>query len=304
MSEEIPFTSRGKKASICLIGSGQWGSKVESILKLHNYYDLKGVITSKTSEEQKKEIISQSEFVYIATPQIVQYEYLMYSILENKKIICETPFLSNHQQRMSVKNTLYQNGDMDFVYANYPYVFDSFYLSVIARVAKKGEVKYLSISCKGPKYRDNASDNMSKKYYMNQAIALAFKASEAKGIFIDKISFTESGCVFSFNDDFVIHALCGVSDVNEATIIARGNSYADDLRFTYDEFDQVVPMLNFFMNYHKVKDAVGGSISLANPSSFIDEALRVEAFSDLYSSLKGKKHEINMRDYMLSSTNN
>ncbi len=292
-------SARGKKVTICIVGTGEWGSKIEKIFLLHNYFDVRGTINSKTSQDDKERIINESEFVYIAVPQDIQFEYLMLAIKENKKIICESPFLNSIDNRRMIKKTLARVSNVSFLYVNYPYIFDPLYMSLAADLAAQDKVNFMDIVCSGPKYKDN--ENLAKKLYSNQSLAVAFKSAELRGAFLSEIKFHDKHGEINFDDKLKVRFGYGYSEDNRINIIVRGPKYAKDMNFTYDEFDQVVPMLNFFMSHNKNPERSALSMQSAG-RVFVDEANKVEMISDLFVGLNGAEHVLDAKRYLLTAT--
>lgn len=291
--------ARGKKVSICIVGTGEWGSKIEAIFQLHGYFNVVGTINSKTAQDEKERIIKESEFVYLAVPSDVQYEYLMLAIRENKKIICESPFLNTIDMRRMVRQTLARVSNTNFLYVNYPYLFDPLYMSISGDLAIKDRINYLDITCSGPKYQDNP--DLAKKLYSNQALAVAFKSAEFKGMFFSSIDFKEKFGEIKFNGNLFIRFAYGYSEENRIQILARGSQYSQDRNFTYDEFDQVVPMLNFFMMYNKNPEK-STLMNQNGAKTFVDEAIKIEMISDLFVGLKGAEYTLDASKYLLDAT--
>jgi hypothetical protein len=300
MSLEGAQSVRGKRMSTCLVGNGAWGSKIKALLELHNFFDFKGVIDTKTSLEDKKAIIESADFVYIAIPSDAQYEYLMLSIAAGKKIVCESPFLNSVDYRRMVRKTIARYNHIDFLYVNYPYLFDTLFLTLSSAFASKGKVNYINVKCSGPKHYQEDLD-LQKKLYANQALAVIFRAAQFKGEAFSNIVFKEQSGIVQFGEDFTAEFSYGYSETNQLQIIVRGPAYAEERNFTYDEFDQVIPMLNYFMNYHKSPER-SAIMTGSGSRTFIDEAIMVEQISDFFVGLKGNEHSLSMEEYMMASS--
>jgi len=289
-------TEKRKIINFSLVGNGYWGSKILELTKLIKKFNLVGVIDSKTEASDKERILSESDLIYIATSSSNQQEYLDYCIAKNKDIICESPFLASKQQRDTIYKTLIENSYQNFFYVNYPYIMDVLF-SVPARMAIQNEFSFMSVKCSGPKHKNDKMK--AKKMYSCQALNIITQLMSTKTYKFDKfimhnddygeLFYRNSTCVFSW----------GYSEEPTLEISIKGKDFSIEKKFTYDEYDQIMPLLNMYLTVDRN--------SLDDPSmprsitiNALQHAIAAEYFSDLFVALNGRKTESTLENLIFS----
>lgn len=230
-----------KKIKICIIGTGNWGTKVINAISLIERYEIVGTINSRTEPELKEQILNNADMLYIALQPEHQLEYVEYGVKNDKHIICETPFLNSQEERRMIYNQIIEKQSNKTFHVNFPYIQDLDFIRY-AREAMSSNCKFVSIKASGP---DNLNDPLKlKKLYSNQSINVIhflhfimgkekFENFNVKDNYSGFVSATN--CLYEFSWE--------VSDKPKLHIEFKDAENSTEKTIIYDQYDQIVPLL-------------------------------------------------------------
>lgn len=286
-----------KNTNFCVIGNGNWGSKVLNIAKSISRFSVLGSINSSTSDEEKKALLSEADLVYIATPPEAQKDYIDFCLASEKDVICETPFLCTKNQREAVYKELYtRENNKNIFYVNYPYISDSLFIGAI-RIAAENNFSFFSVKCSGPQYLNNPI--RAKKVYSNQAINIIIQLMAMKTYKFDKIIMHNNDFGEFFYKDSICVFAWGHSNIPIIEINIKGKDFSFERKFTYDELDQIYPLLVVYLTSVRNME-----ITPTTPKSMsvntLQHSLSAEHLSDLFVALDGKRYETSFENLIFS----
>jgi hypothetical protein len=286
-----------KNTNVCIVGNGDWGRRVSNVAKSISRFSVLPHINSSTDDNEKHELLSKADLVYIATPPEAQKNYIDFCLSANKDVICETPFLCTKTQRESVYKELYtRDNSKNIFYVNYPYISDSLFIGAI-KIAAENNFSFFSVKCSGPKYAGNPM--RAKKVYSNQAINIIIQLMAMKTYKFDKIIMHNNDFGELFYKDSICVFAWGHSEIPMIEINIKGKDFSFERKFTYDELDQIYPLLVVYLTSVRSME-----ITPTTPRSMsintLQHSLSAEHLSDLFVALDGKKYQSTFENLIFS----
>ncbi|WP_042222791.1 Gfo/Idh/MocA family protein [Oceanobacillus manasiensis] len=238
----------------------------------------------------------ESEFIYIASPNLMHYEHMIMCIENEKHVFCEKPMVLNESQWKHVQETAKKKGV--FVFEGFRHLFSPNYMKLKDHLPQLGQVRsvmlqYVQYSSKYDAFKDGKEPNVFSKEFAGGALMDlgVYPLSMALDLFgePEDINYSPvllsngvdgSGTLVLTYNDFIVTILC--SKVAQGTIPSEIHGEDGALRM-----DHVAPIEQLSFYDRKTKETT----ELAEKQEQLDMIYEAQAFVKMVKEQNHQKYE-------------